>query len=270
MATKAYSELLDLKGQVALVTGGAMGIGQATAARLAEAGAAVLLSDINLEALQQAQAQFQANGYKVAIHQADARNLDDIPKTIQATIDAFGRIDILVNNAGIFPFTPALQVSEQQWDSVIDLNLKGSFFHSQAAARKMVESGAGGKIVNISSVTAIRPGANMVHYNATKSGLISLTQTLALELGPNQIRVNAVIVGGVNTPGAQQASAGFMATMTPEELAAFFTASMNKIPLRRVGDADDVAKAALFLVSSASDYITGTAVTVDGGSLLAQ
>ncbi len=270
MATKVVSELLDLKGQVALVTGGAMGIGQAIASRLAEAGAAIMLSDINLEALQQTQGQFQASGYKVAINQADARNLDDIPKTIQATVDAFGRIDILINNAGIFPFVPALQLTEQQWDSVIDLNLKGSFFHAQAAARKMVESGEGGKIVNISSVTAVRPGANMSHYNATKSGLISLTQTLALELGPNQIRVNAVVVGGVNTPGAQQASAGLMASMTPEELAAFFAASLSKIPLRRVGDADEVAKAALFLVSSAADYITGTTVTVDGGSLLVQ
>src|SRR5258705_8846238 len=129
MATKAYSELLDLKGQVALITGGAMGIGQATAARLAEAGAAVMLSDINLEALQQTQAQFQASGYKVAINQADVRNLDDIPKTIQATLDALGQIDILINNAGIFPFTPALQLTEHQWDSVVDLNLKGSFFH---------------------------------------------------------------------------------------------------------------------------------------------
>jgi 2-deoxy-D-gluconate 3-dehydrogenase len=268
MATKPLSELFDLKGQVALVTGGAMGIGQAVAARLAEAGAAVMLADINLEALQQTQAQFKEMGYKVGMVQADVRNLADIPKTIQQTIDSFGRLDILVNNAGLIPFTPALQLTEQQWDSVVDLNLKGSFFHSQAAAQKMIELGNGGKIVNISSVTAIRPGANMSHYSATKSGLISLAQTLALELGPNQIRVNAVIVGGINTPGAQAVSAGLMATMTPEELNAFMASAMTRIPLRRVGDPDDVAKAVLFLVSSASEYTTGTTITVDGGSLL--
>src|SRR5258708_32486713 len=136
-----------------------MGIGQAIASRLAEAGAAIMLSDINLEALQQTQGQFQASGYKVAINQADARNLDDIPKTIPATVDPFGRIDILINNAAIFPFVTALQLTAQQWDSVIDLNLKGSFFHAQASPRKMVERCEGGKIATISPVTAGRPVA---------------------------------------------------------------------------------------------------------------
>ena len=269
MTNKTLMELYNLKGQVALVTGGAMGIGQATAARLAEAGAAVLISDINLEALQQTHAQLLAAGYQAAMVQADAGDLGEIPKTIQAAIDAFGRLDILVNNAGVIPVAPTLQLTEQQWDSVVDLNLKGSFFHAQAAARKMIESGNGGRIVNISSITAVRPVAGMTHYSVTKSGLVSMTQTLALELGPSQIRVNAIIVGGINTPGAQQITAGLMAAMTPEELSAYLATLMGKIPLRRIGDADDVARAVLFLVSSASDYVTGSTVTVDGGTLLA-
>ena len=269
MTNKSIAELYSLKGQVALVTGGAMGIGQATATRLAEAGAAVLIADINLEALQQAHAQLVAAGYQAAMIQSDVANLGEIPGTIQAAIDAFGRLDILVNNAGLIPVTPTLEMTEQQWDSIVDLNLKGSFFHAQAAARKMVESGNGGKIVNISSITAVRPAPGMAHYNATKIGLLSLTQTLALELGPSQIRVNAVIVGGINTPGAQQITAGLIATMTPDELSAYFATLMNKIPLRRIGDPDDVARAVLFLVSSASDYVTGSTITVDGGTLLA-
>ena len=116
MSNKTLSELYDLSGQAALITGAAMGLGQAIALRLAEAGAAVMLCDINLEALQQTHAQFKENGYKVAMVQADVSNLEDIPKTIQATLDAFDRLDILVNNAGLIPYAPSLELTEQQWD----------------------------------------------------------------------------------------------------------------------------------------------------------
>jgi 2-deoxy-D-gluconate 3-dehydrogenase len=262
MAARTISELFDLKGKGAIVTGAAMGIGRGIASRLAEAGAGVVVADINLEAAQETVRQIKAaDGQAVAV-QADAASVADAEKVAQAALAHFGRLDILVNNAGIFPFSPALQLTEALWDKVIDINLKGVVFYSQAAARKMVEAKQGGRIINIASIDALHPTGNLVHYDASKGGVVMATKALALEFGPLGITVNAIAPGGINTPGASAGTAGV--EIDPEMMKHF----MTRIPLRRMGEPDDIATSALFLASEAANYITGTLLVVDGGFLL--
>lgn len=262
MATRTISQLFELNRKGAIVTGAGMGIGRGIALRLAEAGAGVIVADINLEAANETVRQIIAkDGIAVAI-EADVASPADAEKVVQAAYERFGRLDILVNNAGIFPFSPALQTTEALWDKVIDINLKGVFFYSQAAARKMVEARQGGRIVNIASIDALHPSGNLVHYDASKGGVVMATKSLALELGQYGITVNAVAPGGINTPGA---SAGVAGTDVNQEMMKSF---MARIPLGRMGEPDDIARAALFLASPAADYITGTLLVVDGGYLL--
>lgn len=267
MATQSITEIYDLKGKAAIVTGGAMGIGEAIAFRLAEAGASVMIADISLKAANKAVDGIKSRGGKAEAIYADASSVDDARKVVQATVDAFGRLDILVNNAGIYPFSPALETSEVLWDKVLGINLKGVFFFAQAAAQQMIKAGHGGKIVNIASIDALHPTGNLVHYDASKGGVVMVTKALALEFGPHKINVNAIAPGGIQTPGGQAQSATILkaTTMTPEELTKAFTA---RIPLGRGGEPDDIAKVVLFLASSASDYMTGSLIVVDGGYLL--
>jgi 2-dehydro-3-deoxy-D-gluconate 5-dehydrogenase len=262
MTTKTIAQLFDLSGQGAIVTGAAMGIGQAIALRLAEAGAGVVVADINLEAAAETAAQIKAKGGRAVAVQADAASPADAYRVAQAAIDNFGRLDILVNNAGIFPFAPAVSLTEEMWDKVIDVNLKGVVFYSQAAVRKMMEAERSGKIINIASIDGLHPGIGLVHYDASKAGVIMATRSLALEFGQYKIAVNAVAPGAINTPGVAAASVGSVATS--EVLKSF----MARIPLGRMGEPDDIARAVLFLASDAASYVTGTVVVVDGGYLL--
>ena len=252
------AELFNLTGKVAIITGGAMGIGQGIALRLAEAGAAVMLTDLNLEAAQTTVHQINSAGGRAQTIRADASSRADARLVVQETVRAFGRLDILVNNAGIYPLAPALQVTEELWDRVLDLNLKGLFFSTQAAALQMINEGHDGKIINIASVDALHPAGNLAPYDASKGGVVMLTKALALEFGPYNIAVNAIAPGGIYTPG--------VGTILSDEMIAAFTA---RTPLRRMGVPDDVAKVVLFLASGASDYMTGSLLVVDGGSLQA-
>ncbi len=267
MTAQNIAQIFDLTGKVAIVTGGAMGIGKAIALRIAEAGATIMITDISQEASSKVVDQIRAKGGKAEAIYADAGSANDAHKAVQATVEAFGKLDILVNNAGIFPFSPALQTSEQLWDKVLGINLKGVFFYSQAAAQEMVKTGDGGKIVNIASIDALHPTGNLVHYDASKGGVVMLTKSLALELGPYNITVNAIAPGGIQTPGAQAGTATMLQAtgMPTEELSKAFTA---RIPLRRMGEPDDIAKVVLFLASAAADYMTGSLLLVDGGYLL--
>ena len=255
----SIAQLFDLTGKAAIVTGGAMGIGQGIALRLAEAGAGVLITDINLEAANNTVNQIRSKGGKAEAIKADASSVADAKRTVQETVRAFGRLDIIVNNAGIYPFAPALQMTEELWDKVLDINLKGLFFYSQAAAQEMMNEGHGGKIINIASIDALHPTGNLVHYDASKGGVVMVTKALALELGPHNIMVNAIAPGGIQTPGAS-------GPVTSDE---FLQAFISRIPLRRVGVPDDIAKVVFFLASGASDYMTGSLVVVDGGVLQA-
>lgn len=256
---QTIGQMFDLSGKVAIVTGGAMGIGQGIAFRLAEAGAAVLITDINLEAAEVTVNRILAAGGKAKAIKADAASVQDAVRTVQEAVAVFGRLDILVNNAGIYPMTPALEVTEVLWDRVLDTNLKGLFFYTQAAAREIVNEGHPGKIINIASIDALHPTGNLVHYDASKGAVVMATKSLALEFGPRNITVNAIAPGGIETPGASSPS-------TPEELIQAFVA---RIPMRRMGVPDDIAKVVLFLASSAANYMTGSLLVVDGGFLQA-
>lgn len=267
MGTKTIPELFDLRGQAAIVTGGAAGIGQAIALRLAEAGAAVTIADIDAEAASHTASEIQASGGKSIFLAADARKADDARKAVRATVRAFGSLDILVNNAGIYPISPFMNITEELWDRVLSINLKGAFLYSQAAAEMMIKSGKGGRIINIASIDALHPNGSVAHYNASKGGLLMLTKAMALELAPHKIRVNAIAPGATQTPGTQAlrdgASKAF--NIDPEQIAQAF---VQRVPLGRMGEPDDIARVALFLASSAADYITGDLIVVDGGFLL--
>ena len=263
---QTIAELFDLSGKSAVVTGGAMGIGQAIAFRLAEAGASVMIADIDLETANQTVEQIKATGGKAQAIRADVRSAADAKKVAQTAVEVFGSLDILVNNAGIYPMSPVMEVSEELWDRVLNINLRGVFFYSQAAAQEMVKAGRGGKIISIASIDALHPNGRVSPYNASKGGLVMLTKALALELAPHQILVNAVAPGTINTPGNQAAAAEFMASgIDPEEVVRRF---VERYPLQRMGEPDEVAKIVLFLASAAADYMTGSLLLVDGGNLL--
>ena len=258
---RSVSELLDLRDRVAIVTGGALGIGQAIAFRLAEAGASVVITDVNMEAANQTVDTItEAGGVAIAIR-ADASSAEDARQVVAEAKQRFGRVDYLVNNAGIYPMTPALDLTEAQWDRVLDINLKGAFFYAQTVAREIIAEGHDGAIVNIASIDGIHPTGNLAHYDASKGGVIMVTKSLAKELGPQGVRVNAIAPGGITTPGAS----GSGGANVPEEVMKAF---MQRIPLRRMGAPDDIATAALFLLSPASAYMAGGLVVVDGGYLV--
>lgn len=265
MNNKSISQMFDLTGKTALVTGAAMGIGLAVAERLVEAGAAVVLADINAEKGREAAAAIRKLGRKAEFILADAGRPADIDKAVEFVVKTFGNIDILVNNAGIFPFSPALDVSEALWDKVLGINLKGAFLFAQKAAKKMAASGRGGRIVNIASVDGLHPTGNLAHYDASKGGMVMLTRSLALEWARSGIHVNAVAPGSIATPGV---SAMSTAGMNAEQMEAMVKAFNARVPMGRAGDPDEIAKVVLFLASDAASYMTGETVVVDGGYLL--
>jgi 2-deoxy-D-gluconate 3-dehydrogenase len=267
MTGQSITQLFDLTGKSAIVTGAGMGIGQAIAMRLAEAGASVLITDLDMDAAGQTVEQINAGGGKVESIRADASSAADARKVIQASMDAFGRLDILVNNAGIFSFSPSLQISEETWDKTLNVNLRGMFFHCQAAAQEMLKARRGGKIINIASMDGLHPTqVGLTHYNASKGGVIMLTKALALELAPHNILVNAIAPGPIATPGAAAMADSLQARGEPiEELTENF---MARLPSHRMGEPDDIAKVAVFLASAAADYMAGSLVVVDGGYLL--
>lgn len=270
MTQKLISQLFDLHNKTALVTGGAMGIGKAIVERLSEAGASVVIADIDKEQGAAASAEMKAKGRWVEYIFADTSQLNDIEKTVDFTIKTFNSVDILVNNAGIFPFSPALNLTEELWDKVLNINLKGAFFFAQKSAHKMIAGGKGGRIINIASIDAIHPTGNLAHYDASKGGLMMMTKSLALEWAKNGITVNAIAPGSIQTPGAQQGTAAMVeaAGLKPEQLAEMGKAFTARIPLGRAGEADEIASVVLFLASDAARYITGETIVVDGGYLL--
>jgi 2-deoxy-D-gluconate 3-dehydrogenase len=226
-----------------------------------------VLTDINLEAAQttaQLIGERGKRGSKAVAVLANASSVADARTVMAEAVQQFGRLDILVNNAGIYPFTPAMQLTEEQWDGVLSINLKGAFFYAQAAAQFMMAAGTG-CIVNIASIDGLHPTGYLAHYDASKGGLIMLTKSLAKELGPAGITVNAIAPGAINTPGASAGTAAQPATEAQAETAKAF---MARIPLGRTGQPDDIATAVLFLTSRAASYMTGGLIIVDGGYLL--
>jgi 2-dehydro-3-deoxy-D-gluconate 5-dehydrogenase len=261
MKKLSVKQMFDLSGQAAIVTGGGMGIGQGIALRLAEAGAGVMVADIDLEAARQTADEITNNGGKAHVVQADVSRVADAEATVERTIDVFGRLDILVNNAGVCPFSPVMDITEEVWDGVHRVNLKGLFFFSKAAAGEMINAGRGGRIVNIASIDCLHPTGSLTAYDASKGGVLMTTRAMARELGQHRILVNAVAPGGIVTPMTKAVFANYE---NPEEA---MKAVAEKVPLGRWGQPDDIARAVLFLSSPAADFITGSLLVVDGGIL---
>jgi 2-dehydro-3-deoxy-D-gluconate 5-dehydrogenase len=260
------SSWFDLRGKLAMVTGGGQGIGEAICLRLAEAGAAVAVVDLDAPTARRTTDRITKAGGRALAIVANVADASEDRAAVHTAVETFGRLDILVNNAGIFPFSPATETSADLWNRVLAVNLSGSFFLAQKAAKEMIRTGNDGAIINIASVDAIRPTGNLAHYDASKGGLVMLTRSLALELGPKKIRVNAIAPGSIDTPGASAAIGAVLpAGVDPSELAKTFLA---RIPLGRTGAPDDIAAAVLFLASPAASYVTGATLVVDGGYLV--
>ncbi|MBN8220147.1 MAG: SDR family oxidoreductase [Spirochaetes bacterium] len=267
---KSIAEMFDLTGQVALVTGGAMGIGLGIADRLSEAGATVMIADNNAEACEKAVGTLKAIGRKVAYVVCDVSDVAQVRQAVARTLADFSGLDILVNNAGIFPFSPVLETDEALWDKVIDINLKGAFFFAQQSAAVMKSRGVQGKIINIASIDALHPSGSLVHYDASKGGMRMMTRSLAVELAPHGIRVNGVAPGGIETPGAAKITGAMLGASqaSPGALADIMKKFTARIPMDRQGQPDDIASVVLFLAADASRYIAGETIVVDGGYLL--
>ena len=262
MDSAPLKQIIDLSGKVAIVTGGAMGIGYGISYRLAEAGASVVIADMNKSAADEAVAKLTANGWKAFAVSVDVSDAKQVEQMVETTITSYGSVDILVNDAGIYPNVPVMQLSEEEFDKIISINLKGVFLTTKAVAAQMINQGKGGKIINITSVDAIHPSmVGLATYDASKHGVCGFTKNIALELAPHKIWVNAIAPGGINTPGS---GADKMTKEIEEQMKPF----LEKIPMKRMGEPDDIGKAALFLASDLSSYMTGSQVVVDGGVLL--
>jgi 2-deoxy-D-gluconate 3-dehydrogenase len=257
----------SLKGKRAAVTGGAMGIGLGIVKRLSEAGASVLIVDMNFDCAKTEAEALAAGGAKAACLQVDVTAPDAGAKIVDAMVSNFGGIDILFNNAGVYPTVPMLTMEPAMFDKVIAINLKALAFISKAVGQKMVDQGRGGKIINTASVDGIHPSmVGLAAYDASKGGVIMFTKNFALEMGKYGVSVNAIAPGGISTPGTAAPLEG--SGMTPEQMKAMMDAFTARIPMGRMGEPDDIGKVAAFLASSASDYMTGEVVVVDGGMLL--
>jgi NAD(P)-dependent dehydrogenase (short-subunit alcohol dehydrogenase family) len=248
------SELLQLRGRVAVVTGAASGIGLQTVRRLCEAGAVVHGVDADADAVDGARREFGGREAAPVWHCADVVDGNAADDVFAA---CSGRVDVVVNNAGVFPSAPLLGAGDDLWPRLARVNVEGTLNYLTRAASVMKENRAGGAIVNLTSVTAIRQAPGFAHYGASKAAIISLTRSSAQELGRFGIRVNAVAPGGIETPGYHRAAAHFDAGIA--------SATGSARPLERLGDADDVARAIVFLASDAAAYITGVVLPVDGG-----
>ena len=255
-ATTPVADLLDLSGQSALVTGAGRGIGAAIAARFAEAGAAVAVHyRSSSSGAEELVASIEARGGTAVTVSADLTRGNEVDALMAKVVARLGRLDILVNNAGVYPLSPLIEMSEDEWDSVIDANLKSVFLCTRSEARAMIERGKGGAIVNIASVEGELPAPMHSHYTSAKAGTLMHTRSAALELGPHGIRVNAVSPGLIWRPGLEED--------WPEGVERW----RQTAPLGRVGRPREVADACLFLASPASAWITGAALPVDGGIL---
>jgi len=252
-------ELLNFNGQVVIVTGSGSGLGMGIATRFAQAGAAVVVNYLNSAAgAHSVVEEIEGQGGQAIAVQADVSQKQDVERLVEQTVAQFGQLNIIVNNAGIYPRSTVLEMAEDEWDAVINANLRSTFLCTQIAAKQMIAQGRGGAIVNISSIEGENPAPMHSHYNAAKGGVGMHTQAAAYELGPHGIRVNAVSPGLIWREGIEQS--------WPEGVERFLKAA----PLGRLGMADDIADACLFLASAGARWITGANLRVDGGVMTKQ
>lgn len=251
--------MFDLTGKVALVTGGRRGMGKAHALALAAQGARVAVTDIDAGGCEAVAAEIAAKGGEAIGLRLDVANAPEADRVFGEVAERFGRLDILVNNAGIYAPKPALEMSEQEWDRTIAINLKGEFLCAQRAARQMAQQ-QWGRIINIASIASGQVGVGIgggAHYTASKGGVIGMTETLAIEWAPLGINVNVIAPGAVDTPMVQAAG------MSPEAMRGL----LLRVPLGRMGRPEEVSAMVVFLASEEASYITGATFYVDGGWL---
>ncbi len=250
----------SLKGKVALVTGGSRGIGEATALGFAKAGADVVVASRKIEDLEKVAGKIRSLGRKSLAVEAHIARMDQLQPLVDRVVKEFGRIDILVNNAGTNPaLSSVLEMTERLWDTVMNLNLKGLYFLSQAAARVMKEQG-GGNIINVASIRGIQPELDAGHvYSISKAGVIMATKVMALELAPYNIRVNAIAPGYIRT---KLTESGF------EAMPGRLESLVSRTPLGHVAEPEEIVGAMVYLASDASSFVTGETIEVSGGILL--
>ena len=247
------TRILDLTGKVAIITGGATGIGGGICLGLAAAGARVVISPhANREKADQLALEIAADGGEALVRPCDVRQAAAVDALVAATLERFGRVDVMVNNAGITDVKPFLDLTEEDWDRTLDINLKGMYLCSQRAARQMVAQGGGGRVINLSSVHGSHSTPSLVHYEASKGGINMFTKALAIELAGHGITANAI------APGAIEVERYHRPDYDREQLG-------QRIPLGRVGYPEDIAELAVWLASDASSYVTGQVIYVDGG-----
>lgn len=246
---------MRLQGKVAVVTGGGSGIGRAIAIRFAREGADVVVNDVNDATAEQTRAEVESAGRRGFAVVADVGTVAGTRRLIEEAARHFGKLDVLVNNAGVCPEAPFEEVAEADYDRVLNTNLKGSFFASQAFARHLIGSGRPGKIIVISSCHEDLPLPGSAAYCASKGGLRMLTRNLAVELGRHGITVNAIAPGAIATPGND--------TLLADKPR--LEALLKQIPLGRLGTPEEVAGLAAFLASADADYVTGSTYYIDGG-----
>ena len=250
---------MDLKGKVALVTGAARGIGAAIAKRLAEGGADVAVCDLKAEWCDETVKTLAACGVKAKGYGVNVAVSAEVDACVKAVLADFGKLDILVNNAGITRDGLLMRMSDEDWDAVLNVNLKGTFLFTRAVSRPMMKNKAadgtqlGGSIINIASVVGIMGNAGQANYTASKGGVIALTKTTSKELGSRNIRCNAVAPGFIQSK---------MTDVLPEDVR---KAYMEQIPLKRFGTVEDIAKAVAWLAGDEASYVTGQVISVNGG-----
>ncbi len=252
-------DIMDLTGKVAIVTGGAMGMGACTVNRLCEAGASVVIADVAVEYADKLLEFCSSKGYNVKFIKTDVRFVDQIKAAVDFTLKEFGSIDILVNDAAIWSHRLLSEMTEEAWDEIIDTNLKGTIFFVKEVAQVMEKQGRLGKIINIASVAGLSadPAPVMFEYVASKAGVVAASKSLARAMKPLGINLNCVIPGGMLTPGAVN-------TQATEEVK-ILRENMTNVP---VADPDMVARVVLMMATHISDYMYGSTIIVDGGAHL--
>lgn len=245
---------MRLENKVAIITGAGSGIGKETALLFAKEGANVVVADVNEKAGEETAAEIKKNGEGFFVR-LDVTDREQSKQMVKTTLEKYGRIDVLVNNAGIVQDALVTKMTEEQWDRVININLKGPFNCIQAVVEAMINQGSG-VIINTSSIVGLNGNVGQVNYAATKAGLIGMTKTLAKELGKKGIRANAVAPGFIMTP---------MTSNVPEKILEMMR---EKTPLRRLGEPKDVAYAYLYLASDEARFVTGAVLCVDGGLVI--
>lgn len=253
-----YRDMLDLSGKVALITGASRGIGEAISLALSEFGARVVLSSRKLEGLNQVKEEIEKRGGEASSIPAHMGNIEALEELVNQAVGTWGRLDILVNNAATNPvFGPVMDADAAAWDKIMDVNLKGMFFLTRAAASHMAGEGKG-SIINISTEAAFRPAPGLGMYSISKAGVEMLTKAFAQELGSRGVRVNAIAPGLVQTRFSQALWANEGIRQVAE----------SRIPLGRIGQPHEIAGLAVFLASDASSFMTGETILVDGGAML--